>query len=211
MLMVLIERVVLFLRVLVWFNGDTGLQVWKAALLLADFVLHKSFTSSNFDGVTAIEVGAGTGDDSWFCMNPVDWGFSAIVPFLVYYLLKHYTSPLHDLPLTQQCFSGLVGLVLARVARKIFITGISDSFIVQFGRVVCFPFLTHWINFMFHINQTCMVVWSFWLLFGKYIWLRYPISRYKNLVGIRTSIQCGIMIPITIIITWLLSKNINII
>ncbi|XP_066373725.1 uncharacterized protein [Miscanthus floridulus] len=36
------------------------LQVWKAALLLADFVLHKSFSSSNFDGVTAIEIGAGT-------------------------------------------------------------------------------------------------------------------------------------------------------
>jgi len=35
---------------------SVGLQVWKAALLLADFVLHKSFTSSNFDGVTAIEV-----------------------------------------------------------------------------------------------------------------------------------------------------------
>ncbi|CAN6220677.1 unnamed protein product [Urochloa humidicola] len=54
-----------------------GLQVWKAALLLADFVLHKSFTSSDFDGVTAIEVGAGT---------------------------------------------GLVGLALARVARRIFVT-----------------------------------------------------------------------------------------
>ncbi|KAG2570143.1 hypothetical protein PVAP13_7KG047081 [Panicum virgatum] len=39
---------------------SVGLQVWKAALLLADFVLHKSFTSSDFDGVTAIEVGAGT-------------------------------------------------------------------------------------------------------------------------------------------------------
>ncbi|CAN6163352.1 unnamed protein product [Urochloa humidicola] len=54
-----------------------GLQVWKAALLLADFVFHKSFTSSDFDGVTAIEVGAGT---------------------------------------------GLVGLALARVARRIFVT-----------------------------------------------------------------------------------------
>uniref|UniRef100_A0A0A9H3A3 Methyltransferase-like protein 22 n=1 Tax=Arundo donax TaxID=35708 RepID=A0A0A9H3A3_ARUDO len=40
---------------------SVGLQVWKAALLLADFVLHKSFTSSDFDGVTAIEIGAGTG------------------------------------------------------------------------------------------------------------------------------------------------------
>ncbi|RCV22229.1 hypothetical protein SETIT_4G204500v2 [Setaria italica] len=56
---------------------SVGLQVWKAALLLADFVLHKSFTSSYFDGVTAIEVGAGT---------------------------------------------GLVGLALARVARRIFVT-----------------------------------------------------------------------------------------
>lgn len=40
---------------------SVGLQVWKAALLLTDFVLHKSFTSSEFDGVTAIEIGAGTG------------------------------------------------------------------------------------------------------------------------------------------------------
>ncbi|KAK3130898.1 hypothetical protein QOZ80_6BG0499400 [Eleusine coracana subsp. coracana] len=56
---------------------SVGLQVWKAALLLADFVLHKSSTSSDFDGVTAIEIGAGT---------------------------------------------GLVGLVQARVARKVFIT-----------------------------------------------------------------------------------------
>ncbi|WVZ79265.1 hypothetical protein U9M48_026867 [Paspalum notatum var. saurae] len=59
-----------------------GLQVWKAALLLADFVLHKSFTSSDFDGVTAIEMGAGT---------------------------------------------GLVGLALARVARRIFVTDIGTD------------------------------------------------------------------------------------
>ncbi|KAF0931335.1 hypothetical protein E2562_004483 [Oryza meyeriana var. granulata] len=56
---------------------SVGLQVWKAALLLTDFVLHKSFTSSEFNGVTAIEIGAGT---------------------------------------------GLVGLALARVAQKVFIT-----------------------------------------------------------------------------------------
>uniref|UniRef100_A0ACD5ZE22 Uncharacterized protein n=1 Tax=Avena sativa TaxID=4498 RepID=A0ACD5ZE22_AVESA len=30
-------------------------------MLLTDFVLHKSFTSSEFDGVTALEIGAGTG------------------------------------------------------------------------------------------------------------------------------------------------------
>ncbi|KAK9148896.1 hypothetical protein Scep_007653 [Stephania cephalantha] len=38
-----------------------GLQVWKAELVLADFVLHKMFTSSDFDGVVALELGAGTG------------------------------------------------------------------------------------------------------------------------------------------------------
>lgn len=51
------------------------MQVWKAALLLADFVLHKSFSSSNFDGVTAIEIGAGTGDNCWFDIKLVDMGF----------------------------------------------------------------------------------------------------------------------------------------
>ncbi|KAM3297971.1 hypothetical protein ACQJBY_039768 [Aegilops geniculata] len=40
---------------------SVGLQVWKAAMLLTDFVLHKGFTSSEFDGVTAMEIGAGTG------------------------------------------------------------------------------------------------------------------------------------------------------
>uniref|UniRef100_A0A8R7VA14 Methyltransferase-like protein 22 n=1 Tax=Triticum urartu TaxID=4572 RepID=A0A8R7VA14_TRIUA len=40
---------------------SVGLQVWKAAMLLTDFVLHKSFTSSEFDGVIAMEIGAGTG------------------------------------------------------------------------------------------------------------------------------------------------------
>ncbi|CAM0902527.1 unnamed protein product [Alopecurus aequalis] len=40
---------------------SVGLQVWKAAMLLTDFVLHKSFTSSEFHDVTAVEIGAGTG------------------------------------------------------------------------------------------------------------------------------------------------------
>ncbi|XP_027168593.1 methyltransferase-like protein 22 [Coffea eugenioides] len=54
-----------------------GLQVWKAELVLADFVLHKMFTSKELDGIVAIELGAGT---------------------------------------------GLVGMLLARVARTVFIT-----------------------------------------------------------------------------------------
>jgi hypothetical protein len=37
--------------------------------------LHKSFSSSNFDGVTAIEIGAGTGDNWRFDMKLVDIGF----------------------------------------------------------------------------------------------------------------------------------------
>ncbi|XP_010249761.1 PREDICTED: methyltransferase-like protein 22 isoform X3 [Nelumbo nucifera] len=40
---------------------DVGLQVWRAELVLADFVLHRMFASSNFDGIVSLELGAGTG------------------------------------------------------------------------------------------------------------------------------------------------------
>lgn len=40
---------------------NVGLQVWKAELVLADFVLYKLFTSSELEGVVAVELGAGTG------------------------------------------------------------------------------------------------------------------------------------------------------
>ncbi|KAI3670489.1 hypothetical protein L1987_87824 [Smallanthus sonchifolius] len=38
-----------------------GLQVWRAELVLSDFVLHKIYTSCEFDGIVAVELGAGTG------------------------------------------------------------------------------------------------------------------------------------------------------
>ncbi|GKC38606.1 WD40/YVTN domain containing protein [Tanacetum coccineum] len=38
-----------------------GLQVWRAELVLSDFVLHKMFTSTEFDVIVALELGAGTG------------------------------------------------------------------------------------------------------------------------------------------------------
>ncbi|GAB2228114.1 hypothetical protein Droror1_Dr00009944 [Drosera rotundifolia] len=38
-----------------------GLQIWRAELVLADFVLHKMFSSSEFDDIIAIELGSGTG------------------------------------------------------------------------------------------------------------------------------------------------------
>ncbi|XP_076891666.1 uncharacterized protein LOC143543168 [Bidens hawaiensis] len=38
-----------------------GLQVWRAELVLCDFVLHKMYTSSVFNGIVAVELGAGTG------------------------------------------------------------------------------------------------------------------------------------------------------
>ncbi|XP_023762104.2 uncharacterized protein LOC111910497 [Lactuca sativa] len=41
--------------------SNVGLQVWRAELVLSDFVLHKMFTTSEFDGIVAIELGAGTG------------------------------------------------------------------------------------------------------------------------------------------------------
>lgn len=40
---------------------SVGLQVWRAELILADFVLHKTLVSSEFDDIVAVELGAGTG------------------------------------------------------------------------------------------------------------------------------------------------------
>nr|GEW56488.1 methyltransferase-like protein 22 [Tanacetum cinerariifolium] len=40
-----------------------GLQVWRPALILSDFVLRKMFTSSEFDGIVALELGGGTGKE----------------------------------------------------------------------------------------------------------------------------------------------------
>nr|XP_011466699.1 PREDICTED: methyltransferase-like protein 22 isoform X1 [Fragaria vesca subsp. vesca] len=40
---------------------SVGLQVWRAELVLSDFILHKMFTSSELDGVVSLELGAGTG------------------------------------------------------------------------------------------------------------------------------------------------------
>ncbi|GJR04822.1 methyltransferase-like protein 22 isoform X2 [Tanacetum coccineum] len=38
-----------------------GLQVWRAELVLSDFVLHKMFTSTEFHVIVALELGASTG------------------------------------------------------------------------------------------------------------------------------------------------------
>ncbi|KAL2462690.1 putative methyltransferase family protein [Forsythia ovata] len=59
-----------------------GLQVWRAELVLADFVLHMMYKSSMLHGIVAIELGAGT---------------------------------------------GLVGMLLARVAKAVFITDHGDE------------------------------------------------------------------------------------
>ncbi|KAL3697122.1 hypothetical protein R1sor_011198 [Riccia sorocarpa] len=40
---------------------DVGLQVWKGALLLSDFILHEMSSTERFKDVIAIELGAGTG------------------------------------------------------------------------------------------------------------------------------------------------------
>ncbi|XP_021846853.1 uncharacterized protein [Spinacia oleracea] len=40
---------------------SVGLQVWRAELILADYVLHMMSSSSVFNGVVAVELGAGTG------------------------------------------------------------------------------------------------------------------------------------------------------
>ncbi|KAL8153363.1 hypothetical protein V2J09_011123 [Rumex salicifolius] len=41
--------------------AGVGCQVWRAELVLADFVLHKMFVSMDLNDVTAVELGAGTG------------------------------------------------------------------------------------------------------------------------------------------------------
>lgn len=37
------------------------IQVWRAELVLADFMLHMMYNSSDFDGIVGVELGAGTG------------------------------------------------------------------------------------------------------------------------------------------------------
>lgn len=48
-------------------------QVWRAELILADYVLHMMSSSSVFNGVVAVELGAGTGNvrslDMFFIME----------------------------------------------------------------------------------------------------------------------------------------------
>lgn len=43
---------------------SVGLQVWRAELVLADYLMHKIFTSSDFEEVIAAELGAGTGSSN---------------------------------------------------------------------------------------------------------------------------------------------------
>ncbi|XP_057828376.2 uncharacterized protein LOC131039601 isoform X2 [Cryptomeria japonica] len=40
---------------------SVGLQIWRASLILADFIIHFIHTSSYFNNVVALELGAGTG------------------------------------------------------------------------------------------------------------------------------------------------------
>lgn len=47
--------------------------------MLADFVLHKMFTSSDFDGIVAVELGAGTGKVVIFAYLNVFLKYSAIL------------------------------------------------------------------------------------------------------------------------------------
>ncbi|XP_047266061.1 methyltransferase-like protein 22 isoform X4 [Capsicum annuum] len=67
-------------------------KVWRAELVLADFVLHVMSMSSDFDKVVALELGAGTGSG-----------------------------------VKSQSISGLVGILLARAAKTVFITDHGDE------------------------------------------------------------------------------------
>ncbi|KAH9666084.1 putative methyltransferase family protein [Citrus sinensis] len=48
---------------------SVGLQVWKAELVLADFVMHKMCTSSDFNGIISLELGAGTDHGNYILDN----------------------------------------------------------------------------------------------------------------------------------------------
>ncbi|CAJ1955212.1 unnamed protein product [Sphenostylis stenocarpa] len=72
---------------MVTFFSLDDVPVWKAALVLSDFILHKASCSSELHGVIALELGAGT---EMFLMSSFG--------------------------------SGLVGILLARVANTVFLT-----------------------------------------------------------------------------------------
>uniref|UniRef100_A0A803LNC1 Methyltransferase-like protein 22 n=1 Tax=Chenopodium quinoa TaxID=63459 RepID=A0A803LNC1_CHEQI len=78
---------------------SVGLQVWRAELILADYVLHKMSSSSVFNGVVAVELGAGTADAG---------------------NLKNPYSLFHRILILS--LSGLVGILIAHVAKAVFIT-----------------------------------------------------------------------------------------
>ncbi|KAF3660278.1 hypothetical protein FXO37_13567 [Capsicum annuum] len=94
-----------------------GLQVWRAELVLADFVLHVMSMSSDFDKVVALELGAGTGS------GVKSQSISG----------SSYCKPYQDY---KQYLLGLVGILLARAAKTVFITaiGISLEICVDDGR-----------------------------------------------------------------------------
>ena len=136
-------------------------QVWKAELVLSDFVLHTMLTSSKFDGIVALELGAGTGV-WWTCIRDIYFYahllFFWFLPFCINVLLDEtvrfsffffFERP----PLTILLFQwqglilfllpGLVGILLARVAKTVFLTGIGYSNPQKFWFFVipCFPIL----------------------------------------------------------------------
>ncbi|CAL9241413.1 unnamed protein product [Arabidopsis halleri] len=78
-----------------------GLQVWKAQLLLSEFVLHKICTSSEFHGIVC----------HWI-MDTLP-----LLPILSCFLFS--------------LFPGLLGILLARVAKAVFLTDHGDAILAN--------------------------------------------------------------------------------
>lgn len=127
-------------------------QVWKAELVLSDFVLHTMLTSSEFDGSVALELGAGTGvwppcildiyfytcvfvliPTIFFCNCTLRWNIYFEKPLLTILLFQWQGLILLLLP-------GMVGILLARVAKTIFLTGIAIIMNFDFSWFLVFPF-----------------------------------------------------------------------
>uniref|UniRef100_A0A803MP72 Methyltransferase family protein n=1 Tax=Chenopodium quinoa TaxID=63459 RepID=A0A803MP72_CHEQI len=80
-------------------DEDGDLIVWRAELVLADYVLYRMSSSSIFNGVVAVELGAGKADAG---------------------NLKNPYSLFHRILILS--FSRLVGILIAHVAKTVFIT-----------------------------------------------------------------------------------------
>ncbi|KAM7254465.1 hypothetical protein ACFE04_003845 [Oxalis oulophora] len=106
---------------------SVGLQLWRAELLLSDFLLHKMFTSSELDGIVSLDLGAGTvlsfelmisGDN--IEENEQENGEAFDDGCICFFRMFSEDFVSLSLP-------GLMGILLASVAKTVFLTDHGDK------------------------------------------------------------------------------------